>query len=84
MADPEKLQIKVYSPYQTFFEGSGRSLSATNQTGPFDILAGHSNFFCVIKGGRVTVNTGFNSIIIEVESGILRVSDNHVTLYANV
>ncbi|HUC20783.1 MAG TPA: hypothetical protein VMR98_04800 [Candidatus Polarisedimenticolaceae bacterium] len=80
----QKLKIKVFSPYQTFFEGTGVSLSATNQTGPFDVLAGHSNFFSVIKPGRVTVDTGFNPVIIEVESGILRVTDNTVTLYANV
>ncbi len=85
MDTQEKLKIKVFSPYQTFFEGTGVSLSAVNQTGPFDILAGHSNFFSIIKPGRVTVDTGFQTpVIIEVESGILRVTDNKVTLYANV
>ncbi|HEX7259309.1 MAG TPA: hypothetical protein VF272_00030 [Candidatus Saccharimonadia bacterium] len=84
MDSREKLKIKVFSPYQIFFEGTGVSLSATNQTGPFDVLAGHSNFFSVIKAGRVTVDTGFNPVIIEVDSGILRVTDNNVTLYANV
>ncbi len=84
MDTQEKLKIKVFSPYQIFFEGTGVSLSATNQTGPFDVLVGHSNFFSVIKPGKVTVDTGFNPVIIEVESGILRVSENRVTLYANV
>jgi F0F1-type ATP synthase epsilon subunit len=81
----EKLKVKVFSPYQTFFEGTAISLSALNQTGPFDVLAGHSNFFSVIKPGRVTVDTGFNNpVVIEIESGVLRVTDNTVTLYANV
>lgn len=79
-----KLNVKVFSPYQTFFQGTASSLSATNKTGPFDVLAGHTNFFSLLPRGQVTVATDFDTITIEIESGILRVRDNAVTLFANV
>ncbi len=84
MDAPAKLKIKVFSPYQVFFEGTGISLSAVNKTGPFDVLFGHSNFFSVLRSGRVIVQTGFDPVIIEIQTGILRVQDNNVTLFANV
>lgn len=82
--EPQRLNIKVFSPYQTFFSGSGISLSAQNKVGPFDVLYDHSNFFSLLVAGRVEVNTGFEKIEIEVESGFIKVTDNNVVLFANV
>ena len=79
-----KLQIKVFSPYQVFFEGSAISLSATNDTGPFDVLYGHSNFFSLLLPGIVRVNSGFNQLEIEITNGILKTTGNSVVLFANV
>ncbi len=84
MDTQQRLKVKVFSPYETFFEGSAVSLSAINKTGPFDVLYGHTNFFTALSGGRVTVDTGYNPVVIEIGSGILRVRDNVLTLFANV
>lgn len=83
-ANTQRLRVKVFSPYQTFFEGTAVSLSASNETGPFDVLFGHSNFFCLLTAGRVAIDTGFNPVLVDVEGGLLRVRDNIVTLFANV
>ena len=80
----QRLRIKVFSPYQTYFEGTAKSLSAANDTGPFDVLYGHSNFFCLLNAGRVAIDTGFTPVLVDIESGLLRVRDNIVTLFANV
>jgi F0F1-type ATP synthase epsilon subunit len=80
----QRLQIKVLSPYQTFYEGAGVSLTATNTTGPFDILYNHSNFFSLLLPGRVVVETGFERIEIQIESGFIKVSNNIITLFANI
>jgi F0F1-type ATP synthase epsilon subunit len=80
----EKFQVKVFSPYQTFFEGSAVSLSANNDTGPFDVLPGHSNFFTLLNPGIVRVNNGFDKVEIEITNGILKVTANKATLFANV
>ena len=84
MDSPQKLKVKVFSPYETFFLGSAISLSATNRTGPFDILVDHTNFFSVLTQGQVTVVTDFEPITIQIKSGVLHVHDNAVTLFANI
>lgn len=82
--DSQRLQVKVMSPYQVFYQGSAVSISAKNRTGPFDVLYNHSNFFSLLPPGIVKVNTGFETINIEIASGIIRVAQNTVTLFANV
>lgn len=88
MASPaqteQRLQVKVFSPYDSFFEGTALSLSANNAAGSFDVLYNHANFFSLLVPGRVTVNTGYNTVMIDIESGVLHVRDNNITLYANV
>lgn len=82
--EKSRLDVKVFSPYQIFFRGSALSLSATNKTGPFDVLFNHSNFFSLLSAGRVSVNTGFEKIEIDIESGFIKVTNNAVVLFANV
>ena len=78
------LQVKIFSPYQDYYEGKAVSVSALNRTGPFDILSGHANFFSVLEAGEVTVDTGTAKHSYRVERGILKVTNNQVTLFANV
>ena len=80
----DRLKVKVFSPYETFFEGSAVSLSAANKTGPFDILYRHSSFLSTLLPGQIKVDTGFDIIKIEVANGIIRVYDNVVVVFANV
>ncbi len=82
--EDQRLKIKVFSPYQTFFEGQAISISATNKAGPFDVLAKHGEFFTLLLPGSVMVDTGFEHVEIEIENGIMKVSENSVTLFANV
>ncbi|MGK3796871.1 hypothetical protein, partial [Enterococcus faecium] len=58
----KRFHVKIFSPYQTYYEGEATSLSAANRTGPFDILPGHINFFSLLTGGQVVVNTGFQRL----------------------
>lgn len=80
----KRFKIKIFSPYQTYYEGDAVSLSAANRTGPFDILAGHINFFSLLSGGTITLNTGFQQLEFPISRGILRVSGDNVTLFADV
>lgn len=80
----KRFKIKIFSPYQTYYEGDAVSLSAANRTGPFDILAGHINFFSLLSGGTITLNTGFQQLEFPISRGILRVSGDVVTLFADV
>lgn len=80
----KRFKVKIFSPYQTYYEGEAVSLSASNRTGPFDVLAGHINFFSLLTGGTIVLNTGFQRLEFPVSRGILRVSNNNVTLFADV
>jgi F0F1-type ATP synthase epsilon subunit len=79
-----RFKIKIFSPYQTYYEGEAVSLSASNRTGPFDILAGHINFFSLLTSGTVSLNTGFQLLEFQIARGILRVNHDVVTLFADV
>lgn len=80
----KRFQVKIFSPYQVYYEGEAVSLSAVNRTGPFDILAGHINFFSLLTAGTVVVNTGFQRLEFTISRGILRTSRDRVTLFADV
>jgi F0F1-type ATP synthase epsilon subunit len=82
--DAQKLAVKVFSPYQVFYQGSAVSVSAANKTGPFDVLFNHGNFFSLLPAGRVKVNTGYETVEIQISSGVMRVAHNQLTLFANV
>jgi len=87
MAEPkegltdEPLDVKIFSPYHTFYKGPAKSLSAINSTGPFDVLSGHINFFSVLKEGNVVVDTGADPKEIPISHGIIHVRRNQVTLF---
>jgi F0F1-type ATP synthase epsilon subunit len=80
----ERLKVKIFSPYQTYYEDTAISLSAANRTGPFDVLPGHINFFSLLAGGKVVVNTGFQVLEFDVSRGIIRVTNDAVTLFVDV
>ena len=80
----KRFKVKIFSPYQTYYQGEAVSLSAANRTGPFDILPGHINFFSLLTGGIVIINTGFQQLEFQIGRGIVRVSHDDVTLFADV
>lgn len=82
--DKNRFKVRIFSPYQTYYQGDAVSLSASNRTGPFDVLAGHINFFSLLTGGTVVLNTGFQRLEFPVARGIIRVTRNEVTLFADV
>ena len=76
--------IKIFSPFEIFFEGEATALSAINDSGAFDILLDHANFISLLPAQSVRVLTRFGKREIEINRGILKVSNNKVTLFANV
>jgi F0F1-type ATP synthase epsilon subunit len=79
-----RLVVKLFSPFQTYFQGEAVSVSAYNSVGAFDILAGHSNFFSLLTAGDITINTGYQEVKVNVPNGVVRVSNNTVTLFVNI
>src|SRR5438309_10089956 len=51
------IKVRVYSPFHDYYDGLAYSLSAENQTGPFDILPKHHNFISLLTPCELVVRT---------------------------
>ena len=79
------MQVKIYAPFQAYFDGPADSLSATNETGPFDILPHHKNFMSLLKPGNLTVRQkGKPDFNMQVDRAVLHVRANKVTVFLDV
>ncbi len=79
-----KLHIRIISPFEVFYEGEANSISATNRTGPFDVLANHTNFMALLTPGVVRLETDIGRREFNISRGIIKVASNQVILFANV
>ncbi len=81
----DRIHVKVYSAYQSYFDGLAMSLSAENDTGPFDILPRHHNFMTLVNAGEVIIRLpeGEESKI-RITRGVMHVRSNKVTLFLDV
>lgn len=80
-ATPKTVHVKVISPSQVFYEGPAESISAKNKVGDFDILPNHAHFFSLLTEGDIVVNTGGQQLRFPAQHGIVKVTDNVVTLF---
>lgn len=77
-------QVKIYSPFHTYYEGQANSVSAINQTGPFDILPGHKNFMTLLTRCEVVVRNRQGEERIQIDRGVMRVRQDKVTIFLDV
>lgn len=83
--DATSIHVKVYSPYQTYYDDPAKSISATNDTGPFDILPRHHNFMTLVNEGDVIIRIeGADDKKIRITRGVMHVRSNKVTLFLDV
>lgn len=81
----DNIQVKVYSPYQTYYDGAAKSISAENDTGPFDILPKHHNFMTLVNSGEVVIRSeNAEDKKIRITRGVMHVRSNKVTLFLDV
>lgn len=78
------LQVSIMSPAETLYEGPAVSVSAENKIGPFDVLAGHTNFFSMLLPCVITVNTGEDVHTFEITHGLMKVHDNTIVIFINI
>jgi len=81
----DEFHLKVYAPYKVYFEGVVKSVSALNQTGPFDVLAQHHNFITLLSPYTLKIHTADNKDRqIDISKGIMQVKDNDVVVFLDV
>lgn len=82
--DPTLMRIKVYSPYQVYFDDVATSISAVNDTGPFDILKGHHRFLTLLVACELAIATEKGDEKIKISHGIMYVKADRVTVFLDV
>ena len=84
-AKSDKFHLKVYSPFKVYFEGDINSVSAVNDTGPFDILARHHNFLTLLNPCDLVIrNKGHDDESIRISRGIMQVKSDDVVVFLDV
>jgi F0F1-type ATP synthase epsilon subunit len=93
-AEPEKvtaestgkptIAIKVYAPFKVYYEGEGYSVSAVNETGPFDVLPHHHNFLCMLSPCNLTIQTAGGPQIIKISRALMHVKADRVVVFVDV
>lgn len=79
------MQVKIYAPFTTYFDGPAKTVSATNATGPFDILPRHKNFMCLLKPGEIKVRIADkDDFVMPVNQAVMHVKSDKVTVFLDV
>ncbi|HSX05588.1 MAG TPA: hypothetical protein VLF69_03925 [Candidatus Saccharimonadales bacterium] len=78
------MAVKVYAPFKVYFEGDAYSLTAENETGPFDILPRHHNFLCMLVPCDLIVRTPDGDRTIRIARALMHVKAEKVTVFVDV
>jgi F0F1-type ATP synthase epsilon subunit len=83
--DLPTMNVKIYAPFRTYFEGLAESLSAANKTGPFDVLPHHKNFMTLLVPCTVTVRaSGKPDFSLDVSRAVMHVKTDQVTVFLDI
>ena len=78
------MAVKVYAPFKVYFEGDAYSVSAVNDTGPFDILPRHHNFLCMLVPCELKVQTANGEQLIKIHRALMHVKADYVAVFVDV
>jgi F0F1-type ATP synthase epsilon subunit len=79
-----KMHVKVYAPFKTYFNGIADSISAVNDTGPFDILPRHHNFMTLLNACDIIVRSEQGEEKVTITRGIMHVKADRVIVFLDV
>lgn len=80
-----QMKVRIYSPFQDYFDGMAFSLTAESATGPFDILPQHHNFISLLVPCELTIRTvreGERKI--KISGGIIHVKADQIIVFLDV
>lgn len=84
-SDTPHMSVKVYAPFQVYFEGEATSVSAVNDTGPFDILPKHHNFLCMLVPCTLTVQPVEGPVkSVKIHRALMHVKADEVVVFMDV
>ncbi len=78
------MEVKVYAPFKVYFEGKAHSFSASNATGPFDILPRHHNFLCMLVPCTAKIKTSEGLKEIKISRALIHVKADRLVVFMDV
>ncbi len=78
------MAVKVYAPFQVYFEGEAYSVSAVNATGPFDILPRHHNFLCMLVPCELKIAGVKGDKMVKIHRALMHVEADRVVVFMDV
>ena len=79
------MAVKIYAPFQVYFEGDALSLSAVNAVGPFDVLPRHHNFLCMLVACDIVIQpVEGDRKTIKVHRALMHVKADRVVVFVDV
>lgn len=78
------MHIKVYAPFKTYFDDNAFSISAENDTGPFDILPHHKNFMTLVNTCIINIKAPTGDQRIRINRAVMHVKADSVTVFLDV
>jgi F0F1-type ATP synthase epsilon subunit len=78
------MRVKLYSTFQTYFNGDAYSISGENKTGPFDILPRHHSFMTLLDAGELFIKSPEGDLKVKISRGIMHVKENQTIVFLDV
>ncbi len=78
------MQVKVFAPFQVFYEGDAYSITAVNEVGPFDILPRHRNFLCMLVPCNLMIQTPDGQKDVKIDRALMHVKADRVVVFMDV
>ncbi|HSX17309.1 MAG TPA: hypothetical protein VLH86_04370 [Patescibacteria group bacterium] len=81
------MHIKIYSPFKTYFDEEGYSVTGLNATGPFDILPHHHNFMTLLGACELIIRpvlTPPDEQRIRISGGLMHVKADRITVFLDI
>ncbi len=83
--DEPTLKVVARAPFELYFEGDAKAVSAANRVGEFDVLPGHADFFSMLTAGTVIIETDEKDPLeFDIANGIITVRDDEVLIFVNM
>ena len=76
--------VKVYAPFKIYYEGNAYSVSAVNETGPFDVLPKHHNFLCMLVPCTLIIETPKGQQKVKISRALMHVKSDRVVVFVDV
>lgn len=79
------MHVKIYAPYKVYYNDDAVSISAVNDTGPFDVLGLHHNFISLLNPCDIQVKTpDGKEEAFTIQRGIMHVKADEVIVFLDV